>query len=111
MESKSNSIPSNRATIKGTVTEMLMDWKSLSYTKVEHDFNIQIVEDTTNRLKLLFDGYLQDIALEKIIHELEALKTKLMQDKTTSTGELFEIETKMLNLIEGSSNNPRKLEG
>jgi len=97
MQSKPEPIPFNG---------LFFDFKEIYYSIIETEWSIQILEDVINRLKLLHDGYLQDMELEKIISELETFNQHLIEDKTTSRGELFEIETKLIsgkpgNLIEG----------
>lgn len=93
--------PSNGAIINLLVNATLEDFKSIYYNIVETDLSIQNVDDIINRLKCLHDGYLPELQIQKAIQELEALKTKLMQYKTTSTGESLQIEIKLLNLIDG----------
>jgi uncharacterized protein YfkK (UPF0435 family) len=90
---------------------MVMDFRDRLYWKFESEWNIQTLEDINNRLKLLNDGYMQNPKLEKIIHELEDLITKLLDDKTTNTNDLYQLETQLLNLIEGNPLNHRRLEG
>ena len=90
---------------------LVMDFRDRLYWKFESEWNIQTLEDINNRLKLLNDGYLQDIELQKIIHLLDDYTNKRIADKTTNSNELFQLETRLLNLIEGNPLNPRRLEG
>jgi hypothetical protein len=90
---------------------MLIDFKDRLYWNVEIEWYIQSIQDTINRLKLLHDGYSQDIELEKIIQLLNNYTNKKIKDKITNTNELFQLETRLLTLVEKCNKNPQKVEG
>jgi len=91
--------------------ELVIDFRDRLYWKFESEWNIQTLDDINNRLKVLNDGFMQNPKLERIIHELKDLIIKLVEDKTTNTNQLFQIEHQLLNLIEGNPNNPNKVRG
>lgn len=68
---------------------MLIDFRDRLYWKYESEWYIQSIQDTTNRLKLLYDGYSQDNQLLK----------KNIQLLKKYTNKLFKIETQLLTLI------------
>jgi hypothetical protein len=90
---------------------MLIDFRDRLYWKLESEWYIQSIQDTINRLKLLHDGYSQDIELEEIIQQLNKYTNKKLEDKTTNTNELFQLETQLLTLVKNCDKNPQKVEG
>jgi hypothetical protein len=89
----------------------LIDFRDRLYWKFESEWYIQSLQDTTNRLKLLYDGYSQDIELEKIIQLLNNYTNQKIKDKTTNINELFQLETKLLTLVECCDKHPQRMEG
>jgi len=91
--------------------ELIMDFRDLTYRKSDNETYIQNVQGAKSWLKYLNDGYSQDIELDRIIELLDNYIDKQLEALTTNNNELFQLETQLLNLYEGSNNNPRKLEG
>lgn len=88
----------------------LIDFRDRLYRKFESEWYIQSIQETTNRLKLLHNGYSQDIELEEIIPRLNNYTNKKIKDKTTNTNELFQLEKKITTLIERCNKNPQKIQ-
>lgn len=89
----------------------IIDFRDRLYWKFESEWNIQSLQDTTNRLRLIHDGYLQDPELEEIIQRLENYTNKQIEHKTTNINELYQLETQLLTLVEGCKKHPPKMEG
>ena len=91
--------------------ELIMDFKTLTYQRSENEVYIQNVQGAKDWIKYLNDGYSQHKELDRIIELLNNYIDKQLKALTTNNNELFQLETQILNLYEGSPNNPRRLEG
>jgi hypothetical protein len=88
-----------------------MDFKTLTYQRSENEVYIQNVQGAKSWLKYLNDGHLQHKELDRIIELLNNYIDNQLKTLTTNNNELFQLETQLLTLYEGSPNNPRRLEG
>ena len=109
MQCKSHPKCSHEST-KQQPVKIFEEYKKLSYEIDKFDLNIKLLEQITEMLKYLYNGYLEDFEVREIIKEVDALKWKLIENKTTSIGQSFQIETNLLNLIKLSNENP-EMEG
>jgi hypothetical protein len=91
--------------------ELVMNFKDLTYLKSEKVIYIQNVQGAKDWIKYLNDSHSQHRELDRIIELLNNYIDKQLEALTTNNNELFELETQLLTLYEGSQNNPRRLEG
>lgn len=91
--------------------ELIMDFRDLTYRKCEMVTYIQNVQGAKDWIKYLNEGYSQHKDLDRIIELLNNYIDNQLKALTTNNNELFQLETQILNLYEGSPNNPRRLEG
>lgn len=83
------------------IRKILETFKENAYEVSENDFLMSLTDRIIMELEYLYT-YLPDPGIKKIIDELKLLECTLQGKKPELLKENFEIEQKIINLIEGS---------